>query len=407
MMQQNGERDRVISSHTDRQPADFADVRATNLAVVMAHVRTAAPCSRAEIAAATGLNKATVSSLVSELIGRRLLRETGLAERRIGRPATMIVLDGSPYAAVGLSITADHLSLVALDMAGERLLSWHRAAVTGTPGRTLGAAATLAKKALARLRADGRQVLGLTAGVSGLVDPTGAVRVASNLTWQDAPVQATLAHALGDPDFPVTIENDANLAALAEHRYGAYAGARHLTLISGGSGVGAGVVAGGELIRGSLGYAGEIGHLPVAATGRCSCGRTGCLEAVASVAAVLAAAGGPAEADLSAAVEELVRRARNQERQALHALREAGCHLGYAIGVLANLLNPDVVLLGGYYEPLAPWLLPAATEEARARVLAPDAGGLRLAGSTLGEYAAATGAAALVIDSVDTAQLMA
>lgn len=396
----------MISSHSDQQPADFADVRANNLAVVMAHVRSAAPCSRAEIAAATGLNKATVSSLVSELIGRRLLRETGLGERRIGRPATMIVLDGSPYAAIGLAITADHLSLVALDMAGERLLSWHRSGVTGTPGRTLGAAASLAKKALARLRTEGRQVLGLAVGVSGLVDATGAVRVASNLAWQDVPVQATLRHALGEPEFPVTIENDANLAAVAEHRYGAYAGTRHLALLSGGSGVGAGVVSDGALIRGGLGYAGEIGHLPVATTGECSCGRLGCLESVASAAAVVAAAGGPADNDLAAGVEELVRRARHQDRQALQALREAGRHLGFGIGVLANLLNPEVVLLGGYYEPLAPWLLPAATEEVRARVLAPDAGGLRLFASTLGEYAAATGAAALVVDSVDAAHLM-
>ncbi|HWB35179.1 MAG TPA: ROK family transcriptional regulator, partial [Rugosimonospora sp.] len=239
----------MITTQHDRQPADFADVRATNLAVVMAHVRTAAPCSRAEIAAATGLNKATVSSLVSELIGRRLLRETGLAANRIGRPATMIVLDGSPYAAIGLAVTPDHLSLTALDLAGERLLTWHRAGVTGTPGRTLGSAASLVKKALTRLHADGRQILGLTAGVSGLVDAAGVVRVAAELGWQDVPVRESLLRALGDPGFPVTVENDANLAAVAEHRYGAYAGARNLALLSGGSGVAAGLIA-GEPVRG-------------------------------------------------------------------------------------------------------------------------------------------------------------
>ena len=83
------------------QPVDFADVRATNLAVVLRYVRAHAPCSRADIAAATGLNKATVSSLVADLLARRLVRETGLTENRIGRPATMLVLDGSAYAASG------------------------------------------------------------------------------------------------------------------------------------------------------------------------------------------------------------------------------------------------------------------------------------------------------------------
>ncbi len=398
----------VITTHQDRQPADFADVRATNLAVVMAHVRAAAPCSRADIAAATGLNKATVSSLVSELIGRRLLRETGLTERRIGRPATMIVLDGAPYAAIGLSITAEHLSLVALDLAGEQLLSWHRAGVSGPAGRTLSAATTLVRKALSRLQAEGRQVLGLTVGVSGLVDAAGTVRVAGSLGWSDVPVRDTLLRSLGDPDFPVGVDNDANLAAIAEHRYGAYAGTRNLALLAGGTGIGAGLVIGGELVRGGLGFAGEIGHLPVDPTGPvCRCGRVGCLAAVASVAALVEAVGGGggADLDLAAEVEEVVRRARAQERPVLAALREQGRHLGYGIGLLANLLNPDVVLLGGYYQPLAPWLLPAATEQLRSRVVAPDAGGVRLAAGTLGQDAAATGAAVRVIDSVDTGQL--
>src|SRR3954451_10106182 len=88
----------LITSHNGPQPADFTDVRATNLAVVLRFVRSHAPCSRADIAAATGLNKTTVSSLVGELIERRLLRETGLTEHRIGRSATMIVVDGAPYA---------------------------------------------------------------------------------------------------------------------------------------------------------------------------------------------------------------------------------------------------------------------------------------------------------------------
>src|SRR5918996_4395852 len=105
---------------TGPQPADFADVRATNLAVVLRHLRMNAPCSRADIAAATGLNKATVSSLVADLIDRRLVRETGLTGRRIGRPATMLVLDGSPYAAIGVEINVDYVSAGAVVLAGGR-----------------------------------------------------------------------------------------------------------------------------------------------------------------------------------------------------------------------------------------------------------------------------------------------
>lgn len=108
----------MITSTTDPQPADFADVRATNLAVVLRFVREHAPCSRADIAASTGLNKATVSSLVADLIDRRLVRETGLTENRVGRPATMLVLDGSPYAAIGIEINVDYVTAVAVDLSG-------------------------------------------------------------------------------------------------------------------------------------------------------------------------------------------------------------------------------------------------------------------------------------------------
>ena len=133
---------------TGPQPADFADVRATNLAVVLRFVRANAPCSRADIAASTGLNKATVSSLVADLIERRLIRETGLTEHRIGRPATMLVLDGAPYAAIGLEVNADYLTAVAVDLAGERLLSWRRtfAGSTAVPGKAVASVAALGRR---------------------------------------------------------------------------------------------------------------------------------------------------------------------------------------------------------------------------------------------------------------------
>src|SRR3982750_1298946 len=118
---------------TGPQPADFADVRATNLAVVLRHLRMHAPCSRADIAGATGLNKATVSSLVADLIGRRLVRESGLTERRIGRPATMLMLDGTSHAGLGVTLGAGQVTAVGLDLSGEQVLSWRRATHAGGP----------------------------------------------------------------------------------------------------------------------------------------------------------------------------------------------------------------------------------------------------------------------------------
>jgi predicted NBD/HSP70 family sugar kinase len=415
----------LIDSLTTPQPVDFADVRATNLAVVLRYVRGHAPCSRADIAAATGLNKATVSSLVTDLLERRLLRETGLTENRIGRPATMLVLDGASYAAIGMEVNADFLTAVALDLAGERLLSWRRsfAGLNVPPGKAVAGLTALARRALTRVAREGRRVLGLTVGVPGLVDADGVVRVAPNLGWRDVDLRGQLTAALGDAartaaggaagdgPFPVGVDNDANLGAIAEHRWGPAAGTPNLAYLTGEIGVGAGVIADGRLLRGARGFTGELGHVQLDPAGpECGCGRRGCLEALAGVAGLLRRANpdtftdGP-PADWEPEVQEVARRARAGDKVALDALAEVGGWLGHGAAVLANLVNPEVVVLGGYFVPLAEWLLPAAREQLTRRTLAPEAGGARIVVSRFGHDAAATGGAAKILAAVDAGNL--
>jgi predicted NBD/HSP70 family sugar kinase len=401
----------LITTQTGRQPADFTDVRATNLSVVLRFVRAHAPCSRADIAASTGLNKATVSSLVAELIERRLLRETGLTEHRIGRPATMIVVDGAPYAAIGLEVTTDHLTAVAVDLAGERLLSWRRAfAGEHTPApKAVAAIAALARKAVSRVEAEGRHVLGFAVGVAGLVDAEGVVRLAANLGWRDVPLKESLTRALGDPGFPVTVDNDGNLAARAEHRYGGHGDLADLVYLNAHAGIGAGIISDGRPLRGTRGYGGEIGHVRVDRDGPlCPCGRRGCLEAVAGIPALIAKLGtdpdGP-PADLEPEVQDVLRRAQAGEPRVLKALEEMGSFLGRGVAVLGNVVNPDLVVLGGYFVPLAGWLIPAIEAEVAEGVVAPAAGGLRVAASALGHNATAIGGAASILDLVDSGHL--
>lgn len=403
----------MINSLSTPHPVDFTDVRATNLAVVLRYVRGHAPCSRADIAAATGLNKATVSSLVSDLLQRELLRETGLTEHRIGRPATMLVLDGRPYAAIGLEVNADYLSVVALDLAGERLLGWRRSfdGLDVRPGKAVAAATSLARRALNRVARDGRRVLGMTVGVPGLVDASGVVRIAPNLGWRDVDLHRQLVSALGEPEFPISVDNDADLAATAEHRWGEFAGTGNLAYLTGEAGIGAGLIADGRLLQGAHGFTGELGHVQLDPAGpECACGRRGCLEALAGVAALLRRAlpesfTDAAPRDWEPEVAEVARRANAGDKGALAALAEVGGWLGHGAAVLANLVNPEVIVLGGYFVPLAPWLLPAAEEQLNQRALAPDAGGARIVASTLGHDAAAVGGAAKVLEAVDAGNL--
>lgn len=402
----------MITMQRGPQPAGFTDVRATNLAVVLRYVRNNFPCSRAEIATETGLNKATVSSLVVDLIERQLVREIGFTENRIGRPATMLTLDGAPYAAVGMEVNADHLSVVAVDLVGQQVLTWRRAfaGLDSTPNQAAAAIAALSRRAVARLIKDGRKVLGLTVGVPGLVDAKGVVKFAPNLGWQELNLRETLGRALGEPDYPVNVDNDANLAVLAESRYGSHAGAQNLICVTGEVGIGAGIISDDRVIRGSRGFPGEIGHLTVEPEGPvCGCGRRGCLEVVAGIGAIIAKAMPDAASDgrlvdLQPEVEEVVRRASQGDRVTVAALTDAGRALGAAVSVVANLLDPEVVVLGGYFAPLAPWLLPPAQEEVVARSVAPQECA-QLVASTLGLNATAAGGAANILDYIDSGNL--
>ncbi|GID27511.1 ROK family transcriptional regulator [Paractinoplanes brasiliensis] len=405
----------MITRDGGPQPADFADVRATNLAVVLRHVRTHSPCSRADIAATTGLNKATVSSLVTDLIDRRLVREVGMTENRIGRPAMMLVLDGSPYAAVGLEINTDYLTAVALDLAGERLLSWRRAftGTPGQPGQAIASLAALARRAVSKLEREGRQVLGLTVAVPGLVDADGVVELAAGLGWQQVDLRKSLTAALGEPAYPLMVENDANLAVLAEQRLGDSAGVADLVYLTGGASLGAGIICDGRPLRGARGFAGEFGHLPLDPAGpSCTCGRRGCLEAYAGLGALIRQAlpdvgieTALSPSEFGPHVDEIHRLAKAGDVQVLAALTDVGRHLGHALSLLTNLINPACVALGGYFTVLSPWLIPAATAELESRSVAANCGGTRLVASALDSSAAAAGGATRVLDAIDAGVL--
>ncbi|MET8153824.1 ROK family transcriptional regulator [Actinoplanes sp. NPDC049668] len=385
----------------------------TNLAVVLRYVRTNAPCSRADIAASTGLNKATVSSLVADLLERQLLRDTGLAENRIGRPAAMLTLQSRPYAAVGIEVAADHLAAVAVDLTGERLLTWRRAypGLDGVPGRAEAAIAALAGRVVAKMTGQQRRVLGLTVAVPGQVGADGGVHFPAHLGLPDLDLRAALERGLRRPDFEVVVDNAANLAALAEYRTGAEADTPDLITLVGGAGVDAGIITDGRLLRGGRGFAGQVGHLRVDCDGPvCRCGRRGCLEAVAGLPALVRRALPDTEADgpvtdYAPELERITALARAGDARVTEVLADTGRLLGRGVSILAELLDPLAVVLGGTFATLAPWLLPAVEAEVKSRTAAPGDLGFRVTVSTLHADAAATGGAMLALDRLEAGHL--
>ncbi|MEA2662142.1 MAG: hypothetical protein QOH08_1714 [Chloroflexota bacterium] len=388
--------------------ADQGAVRLNNLAVVLHQLSARPLLSRASIAATTGLNKATVSSLIAELIGSGLVREAGIRGGAVGRPGRTLELDGSGRAAIGLEIDVEYVAGLARDLAGRDIHSVTRLFdVAGqSPEATIGALVGVVEELTDRIRSGGADVAGIMIAVPGLVDMGhGLVMRAPNLTagWRELPLAARMRAALGNPDYSVQIENDSNLSALAEYREGADARASQMVYVTGQFGVGGAVVIDGQLQRGALGFSGEVGHMVLDEAGPpCGCGRNGCWEAYVGLGALLRRVD-PAwdlTVDPAEAVEEIVRRAESGDDDTLRALHEIGTWLGVGASILANIFNPEVLVLGGYFARIGPWVYDIAMNELRQRVLAPDLGGCRVTFSVLGFSAPLRGGTGLVTDRI-------
>lgn len=389
--------------------ADKATVRRHNLSLVLRTVHDAGETTRAGVAARVGLTRAAVSSLVDQLLTEGFLTEWGKTfSGQAGRPGTALQVARTGTAGLGVEINIDYVTVCVIDLAGtDRVRLVERTDNRGAPPATvLGRAARLAARAIEsaaeqKLRPVGAE-LALPALVSG-----GSVRQAPNLGWNRVAVEGLFAQALTalhptHRALPVSADNEANLAAMAELWFGD--GDDRVTsfiYLTGEIGIGGALVLNGQLLRGAHGFAGEIGHVVVEPDGpACRCGARGCLEQYAGQAALLRAAGLDESAGLTG-LAELERRAREGEPRALRANEEAGRRLGRVLSGAVNLIDPDAVILGGVFRDLMPWLAPAADEELTARVVSglwtPGSGRLR-ASSSSGD--AARGAAARVVREV-------
>jgi predicted NBD/HSP70 family sugar kinase len=402
---------RVVAAGHAR--ADQATVRRSNLSLVLRHLSEQGPRSRSLLAAETGLNKATISSLVAELLDRGLVSEQGPQHAgAVGRPGLTVALDGARVGALGLEINVDYIAAYGTDLAGrvvvERRLSFD--AMGSGPEASLRELARVINGALAEFAAVGATIAGITVAVPGLVDvSTGTVVVAPNLRWYDVPVPRMLSAAGMTTAMPVAVDNDANLAALAEYHGGVAAGTPDLVYLTGEVGVGGGVIIGGNLIRGADGFAGEVGHILVDPQGSpCGCGRVGCWETKVGLAALVRQAT-PDHAygmdlgwvpDPEERLAEIGRRLAQRDAQVSTALTEVGRWLGRGGATLVNLFNPRVIVLGGYFARVGAWVLDAAQAELDQLTFAGLAGRCRFVASNLGFGAAARGAAAVAIERV-------
>ncbi|MFF4438548.1 ROK family protein [Streptomyces sp. NPDC001621] len=343
-------------------------MRRRNLARVMHAVSAQGPLSRAAVASHIGLTRAAVSTLVDDLIRWGLLEELG-PERpgRVGRPGSALAVSGRGPAGIGAEIGVDHLAVCAVDLRGTvRARGVRYGANRGRrPGPVIEELTDLVREVVADAEREDLRPAGLAVAVPGLVARDGRTVVrAPNLDWHDTDLGALMSEA-----GPLTVDNEANFGALAELWLGDGVASRDFLHVSAEIGIGAAVVLDGGLLRGSRGFAGELGHVPVRPDGpACPCGGRGCLEQYAGEEAVLRAAGLEAGEDL---VGLLAERAAEGDERVREALRDAGTALGVALTGAVNLLDPETVVLGGALAGLSPWLLPSLESELTDRTAGP------------------------------------
>jgi predicted NBD/HSP70 family sugar kinase len=317
-------------------------------------VHTGAATTRSELTSRLGLTRTGVGHLVGQLADRRLLTvETRPATSGgTGRPSHRLAPHPDGPVAVAVLVQVDTLSAATVGLGGERLRRIEQPLPSPTrPGPVVAQVAAVAAELA---RSSTRPCVGLGVALPSAIGGDGGALAAHQLDWPAAvPVHRLLADELARHRLalPVALGNDANLAALAEHRHGAGRGARHLLyLMAGHRGIGGGLVVNGRLHTGSAGYALEVGHLTVNPGGRpCRCGNAGCLEVEADPTALLAAAG----RDHRAAPHDVVADARALIHAAGHdpvagaATDRVVDRLATGLAGLVNLFNPDRIVLGG------------------------------------------------------------
>ena len=385
-----------------------ASLRRHNLSLVLGLLVDDGPRSRAALASVTGLTKASVSKLVVELVDRGLAREAEVVQGSTGRPATLVEVSPDRVVALALEVGVDELSVASVDLSGavDVIVAEPRDNRAHDANRTLTRLARLAARAAHELEAGGRFVAGTTVAVPGLV-ANGRVLVAPNLDWREVDVRHRLDGRVPAGTSGVHVENEANLAALAEARArrSEPEAMRTFIHVSAGIGVGAGVIVGGELFRGAHGFGGELGHFVIDPHGtRCRCGNRGCLETIIGQKRLLTLSGRRRQrrgvTDEDAWIRHLSAAAAEGDEQVLAALREIGDALAIALAAAVSLFDPEAIVLGGFLTELAPWLAPHVEARLSAQVLGARWVAYPVVPSRLGRLAALAGAGAHTLQAV-------
>jgi predicted NBD/HSP70 family sugar kinase len=377
---------------------DSRAMREVNRSIIFDLIRQGGKISRTDLARRSALTKPTVSAIVEELLDAGVVREVGFtkSEPTGGRRARLLEFDASSAAYVGLRFGVRTFSVALADALGRVVGHADAPAVLGDPRRALQAARRLLDQLLAEQSIPLSRLRGACIAVGGLIDATtGTCVLSTNLGWKDAPLSELSREHLG---LPAVVFNVTDAAAIAESRLGAARGAQSFAWIYCGTGIGAGLYAGGQLFRGHSGFAGEIGFCRMAADGPV-------LEDIASGRALLERAlDAPALSKAlrargaEASVGDLLALAEQGVPAAVSLVSEGGAALGLTVAHLVNIVNPELVVLGGGVVERSPLFFDATCRAVASQVLGPEL--VPVVPTKLSGRAVTQGAVLLAMDAV-------
>lgn len=320
------------------------EVKQQNKKLILKTVYQLEPISRADLAKVLSLTKATVSNLVDELVQEHYLEQVGLGESSGGRRPLMLKINKKAGYTISVDIGVNYIRTILTDLKGGILKKSVESADTNSYGDTMHSIETGIQSLIDDLEDTPFGLVGIGFGVPGLVDSEGNVISTPNLDWQEPDIRKRFEAAFG---VHVIVENEANAGAFGEKSFGEGVSSDHFIYISGGIGIGVGLIFDGALYRGRNGFTGELGHTVIQMDGlTCSCGKKGCWERYASELYILKEYEKLKNKPWhQLTLEEAVSEAETDDgvRAIFH---RAACHFAIGLTNIINSFNPEKIIIG-------------------------------------------------------------
>ncbi|MBX3065468.1 MAG: ROK family transcriptional regulator [Anaerolineae bacterium] len=326
-------------------------IKAMNRSLILNTLRREGVLSRTQLAEISGLSIATISQITTDLLQNHWISEIGEGEYTGGRRQTLMRLNPDAGSAIGLKLMENRVACTVTNLEGKSLRYRDYAYDAGSdPVAVSNKLAEIALDTLNSTSAPHGRLLGVGIGVAGIIHPHpqgGIVHYSPYFGWQDVPLAQMVQSQL---NVPVYIENDVNTLTISEQLFGSGRHVDNFVVITIGRGIGMGIVINQRLHQGAQGGAGELGHITVMLDGpQCSCGKQGCLEAIAADPAIIAYVKEkiPNKQHVFNSLASIVDAAEAGNAICRAALNRSGEYIGMAVATVINLLAPQTIILSG------------------------------------------------------------